>query len=217
MEEIDPSYEIDATRWKTIKDFDEVDLKPEKKDEPEKGEKPEKKKKDEEEDEGEEEESRGVVIHIRSEKERDEEFRSYVRDLCRPRIVSYLPDRNAPKGSDVKLTCTVEGHNVIASWFKNGELLQRNKHVQTKSDGEIHVLEITKISSKEAGEYTVTFKNRAGEVSTSSLIKVFDGKLHKPDHLDIALVKGEFFLKFLSNFVCKVSNKFHQCRNLKFE
>jgi hypothetical protein len=208
MEEIDPSYEIDTSKWKTIKDFDEVDLKPEKKDDPEKGEKPEKRKKADEEEEADvEEESHGVVIYVRSEKERDEEFRNYVRDLCRPQIISYLPDRNAPKGSNVKLTCTVKGYNMTVRWLKNGEELQRSKTIQTKSDGEIHMLEITKITNKDAGEYTVVFKNRAGEVSTSSLIKVFDGKLHKPDHLDIALVKGEFLscvisiLYFQKNFL----------------
>lgn len=195
MEEIDPSYGIDPTLWKRVKDFDDCDFQPEKKDNPEKAEngekaeKPARKKKEEE--EVEEEESSGPIVVIRSEKERDEEFRQYVRDLCRPMIISFLPDRAAAKGSDVKLTCTVKGNNITVKWLKDGEELKRDKYVQTKSDGEIHILEIQKISSKHAGEYTVVFKNRAGEVETSSNIKVYDGKLHKPDHLDIALVKGE--------------------------
>lgn len=194
MEEIDPSYEIDASLWKMVKDIDACDLKPEKKDKPESDdkdkEKEEKKKKKEEAAEA-EEDSGFSEIAVRSEKDRDQEFQEYIRELCRPSIVSYLPDRVAPKGSNVRVTCTVQGNNIQTRWMKNDALLERGKKVQTRSDGEIHTLEITDITEREAGDYTAIFKNRAGEVETSTRITVFDGKLHKPDHIDIALVKGE--------------------------
>lgn len=200
IEEIDPSYEIDASMWKKIKSFDEVDLKPAQAAKPgaadgdgeEKADVPEKasKKKDEEEEEEVEEDSGFSEIVIRTEKERDQEFREYVRELCRPQIVSFLPDRNAPRGSDIRITCTVQGNNINARWLKDDVLLERGKRIQTKSDGEVHSLEITKLTDKDAGEYTLVLKNRAGEVETSSRVRVFDGKLHKPDHIDIALVKG---------------------------
>jgi Immunoglobulin I-set domain len=193
MEEIDPSYGIDSSLWKKVKDFDDCDFKPEKKDAPE-GEKGEEKKPRKEKEEVVEEEDSGFseLVVIRSEKEKDQDFREYIRELCRPSIVSYLPDRVAPKGSDVRLTCTVKGNNIQTRWMKNDEVLERGKNVQTRTDGEIHILEITQITEKNAGVYTVAFKNRAGEVETSSRIKVFDGKLHKPDYVDIALVQGKF-------------------------
>lgn len=192
MEEIDPSFAIDASLWKKVKDFDECDLKPEKKDNPENADKEEKKPKKKEEVVEEEEDSGfHELVVIRSEKERDEEFREYIRELCRPSIVSYLPDRIAPLGSDVRLTCTVKGNNVQMKWMKDEVTLERGPRLQTRTDGEIHILEISKITAKDAGVYTANFKNRAGEVETSSRVRVFDGKLHKPDHIDIALVKGE--------------------------
>lgn len=194
MEEIDPSYAIDPALWQTVADINLVDLKPAPKPEPE-GEDgkpkpaPEKKKKEEVVEE--EEDSGFSEIVVRSEKDRDQEFQEYIRELCRPSIVSYLPDRVAAKGSDVRLTCTVKGNNVMVKWLKDGEALERKKNVQYRNDAEIHFLEISKITEKDAGEYTAVFKNRAGEVETSSHIKVYDGKLHKPDHIDIALVKGK--------------------------
>lgn len=194
MEEIDPSYEIDASLWKKVKDLDECDLKPEKADNPENNDKEEAKpRKKAEESAAADDEDSGYseLVVIRSEKERDQEFREYIRELCRPSIVSYLPDRVAPKGTDVRLTCTVKGNNIQTRWMKNDEVLERGQRIQTKTDGEIHSLEITQITEKDAGVYTAVFKNRAGEVETSSRVKVFDGKLHKPDHIDIALVKGE--------------------------
>jgi hypothetical protein len=195
MEEIDPSFGIDASLWTKVKDLDECDLKPAPKEVPE-GQKPteEKKprKKEEEEEAAEEDSGFQELVVVRSEKERDQEFREYIRELCRPSIVSYLPDRVAPKGTDVRLTCTVKGNNIQTKWMKDDVVLERGKNIQTRTDGEIHILEITKITEKNAGVYTAVFKNRAGEVETSSRIKVFDGKLHKPEHLDIALVQGTF-------------------------
>lgn len=198
MEEIDPSYAIESSLWKKVADFDDCDFKPEKKDNPENADKEkDKPKKKEEVVEVEEDSGFSELVVVRSEKDRDQEFQEYIRELCRPCIVSYLPDRVAPIGSDVRLTCTVQGNNIQARWMKDDVLLERSPHRQTKSDGEIHSLEITKITAKDEGVYTAVFKNRAGEVETSSRIKVFDGKLHKPDHIDIALVKGELSLVFI--------------------
>lgn len=190
IEEIDPSYEIDANLWKPINSFDEVDLKPPKA-APVEGQEEKKEKKKEEvvEDKGDDEWA--DLYKIRTEKEKDQEFREFIRELRRPKIVAYLPDRVAAKGTTVRLTCSVEGNNIMTRWTKDDVPLERKKNVQTRSDGEIHTLEITDITTKDAGVYTAYFKNRAGEVETSSRIRVFDGSLHKPDHIDIALVKGE--------------------------
>lgn len=191
IEEIDPSYEIDSTLWKSIKSFDEVDLKPPKAAPVEGQEEPKKEKKKEEAVETKEDDEFADLYKIRTEKEKDQDFKEYIRELCRPKIVAYLPDRVAAKGTTVRLTCSVEGNNIMTRWTKDDVLLERKKNVQTRSDGEIHTLEISDITVKEAGVYTAYFKNRAGEVETSSRIRVFDGSLHKPDHIDIALVKGE--------------------------
>lgn len=194
IEEIDPSWKIDPSCWQKVADLSEVELKPAPKEgadgQPEKEKETKKAKKEEEVEE--EDSGYSDLCVVRSEKDRDQEFREYIRELCRPQIVSFLTDRCAPKNSDVRLTCTVKGNNVQARWLKNGETLEKSKKVQTRSDGEIYILEITSITEREAGEYTAVFKNRAGEVETSSTIKVYDGKLHKPDHLDIALVKGNY-------------------------
>ena len=198
IEEIDPSYAIDSSLWKKVADFDDCDLKPAKPEAPE-GAKPEEKKPRKQEEEAEAEEDSGFSeIVLRSEKDRDQEFQEYIRELCRPSIVSYLPDRVAAKGSNVRLTCTVQGNNIQTRWTKDDVLLERGKRVQTRSDGEIHSLEISEITEREAGVYTAYFKNRAGEVETSSRIKVFDGTLHKPEHIDIALVKGKLILYLMS-------------------
>lgn len=197
--------EIDPSLWKKVRNFDDCDFKPEKKD-PVKAEgaegeeapapvvKASRKKassEDDEDNESEEKSSGGVQIEIRSEKQRDTEFREYVSQLCRPHIISYLKDRIAAKGTAIRLTCTVEGNNVQAAWKKNGVNLDKSKNVQYKSDGQVHTLDLLKLTDRDAGEYTCIFKNRAGEVETIANVKVFDGKLHKPDHIDIALVKGE--------------------------
>lgn len=207
IEEVDPSYEIDANLWKSIKSFDEVDLKPPKA-EPKEGEpapKEEKKKKEEEPEVADTSEI-DEFYRIRTEKEKDDDFQEYIRELCRPQIISYLPDRVVAKGSTVRLTCTVKGNNIQTRWTKNDEPLERGKKVITKTDGEIHTLEIPDITVKEAGVYTAYFKNRAGEVETSSRIRVFDGALHKPDHLDIALVKGEMRANYSS-----IKFQFNKC------
>lgn len=189
IEDIDPSYGIEANLWKPIKSFDEVDLKPPKA-EPKEGEEPPKKKK-EEEATTEVDAEYADFYKIRTEKEKDDDFQEYIKELRRPMIVSYLPDCVVPKGTNVRLTCTVQGNNIQTRWTKNDEPLERGKRVTTKSDGEIHIFEIPEITERENGVYTAYFKNRAGEVETSTRVRVFDGSLHKPDHLDIALVKGE--------------------------
>lgn len=188
IEDIDPSYEIEANLWKPITSFDEVDLKPPRA-EPKEGEEPKKKKEDE--GAAEVDSEYADFYKIRTEKEKDDDFQEYIRELRRPMIVSYLPDCVVPKGTNVRLTCTVQGNNIQTRWTKNDEPLERGKRVTTKSDGEIHIFEIPEITEKENGVYTAYFKNRAGEVETSTRVRVFDGSLHKPDHLDIALVKGE--------------------------
>jgi len=195
IEEVDPSYAFDSTLWKTFESFDEVDFHPPKAEVPE-GEEPPKEEKKSKKEEVEVEEDSGFseLVTVRSEKERDQEFQEYIRELCRPQIISYLPDRVAAKGTTVRLTCTVKGNNIMTRWMKNDVLLERNPRILTKTDGEIHTFEITDITDKDAGVYTAIFKNRAGEVETSTKISVFDGKLHKPDHIDIALVKGEYLL-----------------------
>lgn len=203
MEEIDPSYAIDVSLWKKVADFSECDLKPEKKDtNPENADKKESKRERAEEAPAEEEEDSGFSeVIIRSEKDRDAEFREYIFELCRPKIISYFPDRVAASGTDVRLTCTVQGNNIQTRWLKDDEVLNRGKNIQTKTDGEIYTLEISNITEKDAGVYTAEFKNRAGEVTTSSRIRVFDGKLHKPDHIDIALVKGKLQFNLFSILV----------------
>ena len=196
IEDVDPSYEIEPALWKTFESFDEVDFHPPKV-EPKEGEEPpkeERKAKKEEVVEVEEDSGFSELVVVRSEKERDQEFQEYIRELCRPQIISYLPDRVAAKGTTVRLTCTVKGNNIQTRWLKNEVAIERNPRIMTRTDGEIHTLEIKDITDKDAGEYTAIFKNRAGEVETSSNIRVFDGKLHKPDHIDIALVKGEYLL-----------------------
>lgn len=200
IEEVDPSWGIDANLWKSIRSFDEVDLKPPKA-EPLEGEEPKKEKKEKVEEVVEENNDIAEFYRIRTEKEKDQDFKEYIRELCRPQIISYLPDRCVPKGSTVRLTCTVQGNNIQTRWMKGENLVERGKKVQIRTDGEIHILEITDITEREAGDYTAYFKNRAGEVETSSRISVFDGSLHKPDHLDIALVKGRFLMHFKSNFL----------------
>ncbi|CRL00783.1 CLUMA_CG014037, isoform A [Clunio marinus] len=197
MEEIDPSYEIDASLWMKVADINECDLKPAMKEVVGGGENPsvqQERKKAVKAEEKEDEEDSGFqeLVSVRSEKERDQEFREYIRELCRPSIVSYLPDRIAPKGSNVRLTCTVQGNNIQSRWMKDDVILERTQRIQTRTDGEIHTLEISEINEKDAGVYTAVFKNRAGEVETSSRVKVYDGKLHEPDHIDIALVKDYY-------------------------
>lgn len=186
IEEVDESYKVDPSLWQQVDDLSTVDLKPALKE----GEAEKVKKADavvEEEDSG-----YGDLYYIRSEKEKDLDFQEYIKELCRPQIISYLNDRCAAKGTDVRLTCTVKGNGIQSRWLKDGNPIERSKNLQTRSDGEIYTLEISNITEKMAGEYTCEFKNRAGDVTTTSTVKVYDGKLHKPDHLDIALVKGEF-------------------------
>lgn len=212
MEEIDPSYAIDPNLWTKVADIDACDLKPAKKEVPEEEgaeKKPEAKKAKKEEEEEAEEDSGFSEIVVRSEKDRDQEFQEYIYELCRPNIVSYLPDRVAPKGCNVRLTCTVQGNNVQTAWLKDDLALERGKRYQTRSDGEIHSLEIIEITEKDAGVYTAVFKNRAGEVETSSRVKVYDGKLNKPEHIDIALVKGELlFYTIIDNLLHTKSANF---------
>lgn len=186
IEDVDDSYKVDASMWKQVADLSTIELKPA----PKEGE-PEKEKKKKEEVEEEEDSGYGDLYYIRSEKEKDQDFQEYIKELCRPQIISYLNDRCVAKGTDVRLTCTVKGNNIQSRWLKDGNMLERSKNLQTRSDGEIYTLEIMNITERLAGEYTCEFKNRAGEVTTTSTVKVYDGKLHKPDHLDIALVKGE--------------------------
>lgn len=198
IEEIDDSYKVDSSLWTKVDDLSTVDLKPAPKEG--EGEKEEKKKKKEEEVE-EEDSGYADFYHVRTQKECDQEFQEYIRELCRPQIISYLNNRCVAKGTDVRLTCTVKGNNVQARWTKDGVMLERSKNIQTRTDGEIYILEISNITEKLAGVYTCEFKNRAGQVETSSTIRLYDGKLHKPDHLDIALVKGKlkiFIDKILS-------------------
>jgi hypothetical protein len=194
IEDIDPSWKIDPSNWQKVDDLSTIDLKPAPPLGPDGKPEKEKEKKKKEDDAGGDDEDSGYAefYYVKSEKERDQEFQEYIRELCRPQIVSYLPDRCAPKGSDVRLTCTVKGNNVQARWMKDGNALEKSKKVQTRTDGEIHTLELSSVNEKDAGEYTAVFKNRAGEVETSSTVKVYDGKLHKPDHLDIAIIKGKY-------------------------
>lgn len=124
--------------------------------------------------------SRRESTHEMTERERDLEWQRQRQLMRPPLVISHLKSRSAPKGSTVKLTCTISGPGITVRWFKDGDPVEKNpRHTFKVSEGLLS-LEIKDVEFSDAGEYSCIIKNKNGETSTSTSVQVYENIESKP-------------------------------------
>lgn len=171
VELIPPKEEFDPSVWKSVDDL-ETQLK--------NSEEETKKTKAKEAKEASKESSRRESTHEMTERERDLEWQRQRQLMRPPLIISHLKSRAAPKGSTVKLTCTISGPGITVRWFKDGNPIEKSaKHSFKVSEGLLS-LEMVNVDFSDQGEYSCIIKNKNGETSTSTTVKVYESFESKP-------------------------------------
>lgn len=164
VELIPPKEDFDRSLWKSVDDI-EKQLK-----DSEGGSKKPKSK----------EASRRESTHEMTERERDLEWQRQRQLMRPPLVISHLKSRSAPKGSTVKLTCTISGPGITVRWFKDGDPIEKNpRHTFKVSEGLLS-LEMKDVEFSDAGEYSCIIKNKNGETSTSTSVQVYENIESKP-------------------------------------
>lgn len=125
----------------------------------------------------------------------------------KPMFSTKLMERSATENSSITLTCNVLGADSHVKWLKNRrELMQSPRHRNTYRDG-LAMLEIFSARTDDTAEYTCVARNRFGENSCSSLLKVFPDYERKP-MLPIFTrpIKGKLIQNY-QFFINKIRNK----------
>ena len=58
------------------------------------------------------------------------------------------------------------------TWLANGQMIKQSKYFDMKSSGDKHTLTIAEAFPEDEGEYMITAKNSAGEVSCTATLHV---------------------------------------------
>ncbi|XP_047736468.1 uncharacterized protein LOC108682041 isoform X2 [Hyalella azteca] len=130
-----------------------------------------------------------LVVHplpLDMRKPRDSEsedgFRRDVRR--RPKFSTKLQDRQAARGTRVKLSCNVlcgpDDPLPEIEWFKGGYPLKEEDRIKTSFIDGLASLEIREAARSDSGEYTCTANNRHGRVTTSCDLRVKGEEENKP-------------------------------------
>ncbi|XP_062560569.1 muscle M-line assembly protein unc-89-like [Armigeres subalbatus] len=179
VELIPPKEEFDPSVWKSVDDL-ETQLK--------NSEEETKKAKAKE---ASKESSRRESTQDMTERERDLEWQRQRQLMRPPLIISHLKSRAAPKGSTVRLTCTISGPGIVVRWFKDGNPIEKSaKHSFKVSEGLLS-LEVVNVDYIDQGEYSCVIKNKNGETSTSTTVKVYESFETKPIPPTFISIKDE--------------------------
>lgn len=88
------------------------------------------------------------------------------------KIINSLGNVMANEGDDVIFTATVSTVNYEVTWFKNDEQIEENDIFKLFINKQTATLLIKDVHPEDAGEYTVVFKNRNGEVKSTAYLFV---------------------------------------------
>ena len=103
------------------------------------------------------------------------------RALARPPVfLTKLTDRAGPKGSDIKLNCTIDGLEVMVRWYKNDQPIERTEYCQTLQNDGLYTLILKKANRHDNGVYRVDAKNRSEIISSEATVTVYDKYDEKP-------------------------------------
>ncbi|XP_014485705.1 PREDICTED: uncharacterized protein LOC106750117 isoform X2 [Dinoponera quadriceps] len=104
----------------------------------------------------------------------------------KPYFVVPLSNAMARTGQRVKLECEVDGNPMPElSWTRDGRPIEDTKYYKIQTDGARTSLIITEAFPKDAGCYTVTAKNDAGEAIISCTVSVKGRLPHETNDSDL--------------------------------
>ncbi|XP_072435216.1 coiled-coil domain-containing protein 141 isoform X1 [Chiloscyllium punctatum] len=90
-----------------------------------------------------------------------------------PNFSKLLSNVNVVEGSPVTLEIEVTGFpEPTLMWYKNGQKLTTNQHLNISQKEGKHILFIEKVSDKDAGIYVARAKNSNGTISSSAILQV---------------------------------------------
>ncbi|KAI5628585.1 titin isoform X2 [Silurus asotus] len=92
---------------------------------------------------------------------------------CLEEFITVLADKQVKRGDTITLSCKANTELVIVTWTKNDMKLccVKDKHIILNNATKFS-LEIVNAQESDGGKYTINLKNRKGEISCSSYVRV---------------------------------------------
>ncbi|CAL9682877.1 unnamed protein product [Knipowitschia caucasica] len=120
-------------------------------------------------------------------------------DLKPLKIFQSLQDVTVRLGQPLKLNCEIYPGNVPGRWYRNGQLIQPNDHINIIHRNKIHRLEIETSSLHDAGDYTFVPEGYSQSISAKVHIidppKVHLDSLNFPDNTVIIVAGNKLRLE----------------------
>ncbi|KAM9431953.1 uncharacterized protein Hap1MRO34_002905 [Clarias gariepinus] len=93
--------------------------------------------------------------------------------VSKPDFITVLANKQVKSGETIKLSCKSNSEVVTATWKKDGIKLRcvKDKHF-IREHGTVFSLEIVNAQESDNGKYTIVLKNKKGEISCSSHVRV---------------------------------------------
>ncbi|KAM9486294.1 interferon-induced protein 44-like [Clarias gariepinus] len=93
--------------------------------------------------------------------------------VSKPDFITVLANKQVKSGETIKLFCKSNSEVVTATWEKDGIKLRcvKDKHF-IREHGTMFSLEIVNAQESDNGKYTIVLKNKKGEISCSSHVRV---------------------------------------------
>ncbi|XP_013419371.1 titin homolog isoform X2 [Lingula anatina] len=109
-----------------------------------------------------------------------------------PKFIKPLPSAvEVPEGESLLLTCVVEGDPTPkVEWHKGARDLSYSTRLKIISKGNTHSLEVPSVMFTDGGEYKATAKNAAGEISSTTAVKIGKPKPKEPDVIAPRFIKA---------------------------
>ncbi|XP_043931244.1 coiled-coil domain-containing protein 141 isoform X4 [Protopterus annectens] len=112
-----------------------------------------------------------------------------------PSFSKLLSNATVLEGSPVTLEVEISGFpEPTLTWYKNGEKLTSNTHLQLSKKERKHTVFIHEVCDKDAGQYVVWAQNSSGSLSSSAVLQVqVQGKAptFEAKFTDVTLLLGE--------------------------
>lgn len=100
-------------------------------------------------------------------------FRPRRPKLCPPKFYTIPHNRVAEEGETIRFQCAVTGHPIPwCAWDKDGAPVTSSTRISVKEKDDVRILEISEVTSEDAGLYRVTLENDVGRTEATARLEI---------------------------------------------
>lgn len=98
-----------------------------------------------------------------------------------PKFYTVPHNRVAEEGETIRFQCAITGHPMPwVIWDKNGVPITQTPRIVIKEKDDLRVLEISQVTSEDAGLYRVTLENDVGRTEASARLEIISMSFYVP-------------------------------------